>query len=368
VQHQAHTQVRGRHRRTDALHSHRAPAPQPATVDEAAYRALLTSTEPLTAAMAAAPATASADAYRALLTSTEPLTAATAAPHTTASADAYRALLTSDAPLADPPVEAGGNRAARRAADRTSRRTPRKPIAPALLGERGRNAVITAALVAGVSVAGVSAAAAGAARADAAAQARTRTATHISLNTPAPAAATTTGGAAHPRSVDFAAPESTPALAYVRAQRKAKPVPTVKWVNPMPDGTVTSCFGERWGRLHAGVDLATTAGTPIRAAGAGIVVTAGPAEGYGNAVLIDHGNGYLTHYGHMSVVTVRAGQHIKVGEQIGNEGSTGHSTGPHLHFEVHEGMYKNPIEPTRWLHDHGVDIPGCATDIDHTDG
>jgi murein DD-endopeptidase MepM/ murein hydrolase activator NlpD len=91
------------------------------------------------------------------------------------------------------------------------------------------------------------------------------------------------------------------------------------------------------------------------------VVTAGPAEGYGIAVLIDHGNGYLTHYGHMSEVSVAAGQKVRPGEQVGLEGSTGHSTGPHLHFEVHQGTYKNPIEPTRWMHAHGVDIPGCVT-------
>ncbi|WP_239158765.1 M23 family metallopeptidase, partial [Winogradskya humida] len=145
---------------------------------------------------------------------------------------------------------------------------------------------------------------------------------------------------------------------FVVQKRKVKPLPL--WINPMPEGSVTSCFGERWGRLHAGVDLAAPSGTPIRAAGAGVVVSAGPADGYGNAVLIDHGNGYLTHYGHMSVITVVAGQPVKVGDQIGNEGSTGHSTGPHLHFEVHKGTYKNPIEPTQWMHEHGVDINGCV--------
>jgi murein DD-endopeptidase MepM/ murein hydrolase activator NlpD len=114
--------------------------------------------------------------------------------------------------------------------------------------------------------------------------------------------------------------------------------------------------------MHEGVDLAAPDGTPIVAAGAGIVVAAGPADGYGNAVLIDHGNGYLTHYGHMSVITVTVGQRLAAGDQIGNEGSTGHSTGPHLHFEVHEGSYQNPIEPTAWMREHGVEITGCASE------
>ncbi|MEV4346076.1 M23 family metallopeptidase [Actinoplanes sp. NPDC049596] len=131
------------------------------------------------------------------------------------------------------------------------------------------------------------------------------------------------------------------------------------WVNPNPAGRVTSCYGQRWGRLHAGVDIAGPNGSPILAAGAGVVVRAGEAAGYGNAVLIDHGNGYLTHYGHMSAIAVRDGEHVAVGQRIGDEGSTGHSTGPHLHFEVHAGHYKNPVEPTRWLHEHGVALRGC---------
>ncbi|GAB2599436.1 hypothetical protein Aab01nite_75830 [Paractinoplanes abujensis] len=138
------------------------------------------------------------------------------------------------------------------------------------------------------------------------------------------------------------------------------PVVVPAWVNPNPAGRVTSCFGPRWGRLHAGVDIAGPDGSPILAAGAGVVVRAGAAQGYGNAVLIDHGHGYLTHYGHMSAIAVHEGQRVEAGQQIGDEGSTGHSTGPHLHFEVHLGFYKNPIEPVRWLHERGVTLDGCS--------
>jgi murein DD-endopeptidase MepM/ murein hydrolase activator NlpD len=190
--------------------------------------------------------------------------------------------------------------------------------------------------------------------------------------TPASSSSATTGTAASSSSATAADSVVIPprlatgTLSWVAPARKGRPVAAgaasvnAQWVNPLPAGVVTSCFGERWGRLHAGVDLATAEGTPILAAGAGVIVTAGPAEGYGNAVLIDHGDGFLTHYGHLSVITVRVGQHVRTGEQIGNEGSTGHSTGPHLHFEVHQGHYKNPIEPTGWMHRHGVDIPGCV--------
>jgi murein DD-endopeptidase MepM/ murein hydrolase activator NlpD len=131
-------------------------------------------------------------------------------------------------------------------------------------------------------------------------------------------------------------------------------------VHPLSQADVTSCFGQRWGRLHAGVDLAAPHGSPIVAAGAGRVVSAGPNGGYGNAILIDHGNGYLTHYGHLSAIQVTVGQTVRAGEQIGEEGSTGHSTGPHLHFEVHRGHFQNPLEPTAWMRENGVEIPGCA--------
>ena len=96
---------------------------------------------------------------------------------------------------------------------------------------------------------------------------------------------------------------------------------------------------QRFVWYHKGLDIATTYGTPILAADSGRVVVAGwPAnEGYGNRVMIDHGNGYVTLYAHMAKVSVSVGQTVKRGDQIGQEGSTGRSTGPHLHFEIRRG-------------------------------
>ena len=219
-------------------------------------------------------------------------------------------------------------------------------------------AALGAALVTGVGVAGGSAAAA--------AEQHTRSATTTIDAVPAHAGPPL---AAVLPTVDPATPHVSAGLSAVAVKQKTRPLAmatqpakgAAAWVNPNPTAVVTSCFGPRWGRVHEGVDLAAADRTPIVAAGAGVVVSAGLAEGYGNAVLIDHGNGYLTHYGHLSAITVTVGQHVTAGQQIGNEGSTGHSTGPHLHFEVHQGFYKNPIEPTQWMHEHGVDIAGCVT-------
>jgi len=97
---------------------------------------------------------------------------------------------------------------------------------------------------------------------------------------------------------------------------------------------VTSPFGWRWGRLHEGIDLGAAYGTPIAAAAAGTVIYAGWMEGYGNLTVIDHGGGLATAYGHQSRIAVNVGQTVAQGAIIGYVGSTGHSTGPHLHFEV----------------------------------
>ncbi|MET8262104.1 M23 family metallopeptidase [Micromonospora sp. NPDC005205] len=150
--------------------------------------------------------------------------------------------------------------------------------------------------------------------------------------------------------------------AAAKAKPKPKPKkttrPTPAWVDPMPGAAVTSCYGQRWGTLHAGIDLALPSGTPIRAAAAGTVTQAGDAsDGYGNSVFIDHGNGYLTHYAHQSRIAVTVGQKVKAGQVIGYEGATGDATGPHLHFEVHQGMW-NQIDPAPFMRAHGVDL-GC---------
>ena len=107
-------------------------------------------------------------------------------------------------------------------------------------------------------------------------------------------------------------------------------------------GSVTSEFGSRWGRLHAGIDIAAPVGTPIYAARAGTVLVAGTQSGYGTTVVVDHGD-MDTLYGHQSRLAVRAGASVDQGQLIGYVGNTGQSTGPHLHFETrYGGSPRNP--------------------------
>jgi murein DD-endopeptidase MepM/ murein hydrolase activator NlpD len=171
---------------------------------------------------------------------------------------------------------------------------------------------------------------------------------------------------AAPKAAPRVAPKAVqPAQSKAKAgtsvpKSKAKAAAPVKvrpaWGSPMPGAQVTSCFGQRWGVMHAGVDLGEPAGTPIRAVGAGTVFSTGWAySGYGISVVVDHHDGYFTHYAHMSRDAVRIGQQVKAGDLLGYEGSTGDSTGPHLHFEVHKGMW-NQIEPSAWLKARGVPI------------
>ena len=122
---------------------------------------------------------------------------------------------------------------------------------------------------------------------------------------------------------------------------------------PYP-GTITSTFGHRENpfsgegiETHKGVDIRASWGSPVRAMAKGEVEFAGLRGGFGNCIMIKHGNGFETLYGHLSKILVTVGQKIEIGQQIGNVGSTGRSTGPHLHYEVHKNGEK--IDPKNFL-------------------
>jgi murein DD-endopeptidase MepM/ murein hydrolase activator NlpD len=112
------------------------------------------------------------------------------------------------------------------------------------------------------------------------------------------------------------------------------------------NGPVVSPFGMRWGRLHAGIDIAVPYGTPIHAAASGTVIFAGWMGGYGNFVIIDHGGGLSTGYAHQSSIAVGGGS-VSQGQVIGYVGCTGHCFGPHLHFEVR--VNGTPVDPLGYL-------------------
>lgn len=118
-------------------------------------------------------------------------------------------------------------------------------------------------------------------------------------------------------------------------------------------GRVTSGFGMRvapirggW-RMHQGLDISAASGTRVRSAGAGLVVFSGYRSGYGNTVVVDHGDGMKTLYGHMSRIATRRGRRVREGDVLGYVGSTGRSTGPHLHFEVR--FRGEPVNPMCYL-------------------
>ncbi|MEJ7567485.1 MAG: peptidoglycan DD-metalloendopeptidase family protein [Gaiellaceae bacterium] len=112
-------------------------------------------------------------------------------------------------------------------------------------------------------------------------------------------------------------------------------------------GVLTSSFGWRWGRMHEGIDIAVGNGTPVVSAASGTVIVAGWMGGYGNLVVVDHGNGVSTAYGHNTSVAVGVGQSVAQGQLIAYSGNTGHSTGPHIHFEVR--INGSPVDPLGYL-------------------
>lgn len=109
------------------------------------------------------------------------------------------------------------------------------------------------------------------------------------------------------------------------------------------NGTLTSDYGTRWGKMHNGIDIGAPSGTIIYSAASGTVTFSGWQDGYGNVIIINHGNNIETVYAHCSKSYVKKSQNIASGEKIGEVGSTGKSTGPHVHFEIRvDGKAKDP--------------------------
>ncbi|MBE5944878.1 MAG: hypothetical protein E7258_08170 [Lachnospiraceae bacterium] len=118
-----------------------------------------------------------------------------------------------------------------------------------------------------------------------------------------------------------------------------------EYIIPVTNYVISSGFGPRWGTSHNGVDLAVDMGTPVAASKDGIVTQAGWNGGYGISVYVEHENGVVTRYAHLSELNVEVGQQVSQGDIIAYSGNTGRSTGPHLHFEIRiDGQVVNPLD------------------------
>jgi murein DD-endopeptidase MepM/ murein hydrolase activator NlpD len=125
------------------------------------------------------------------------------------------------------------------------------------------------------------------------------------------------------------------------------------WRLPITNPVTTSGFGYRWGRLHAGEDFAVSVGTPLASMSTGTVTFAGAESGFGNLVEIRYWDGTISYYGHMSRVSANVGDKVGPGEIVGESGNTGHSTGPHLHLEIHPDG-GDAVDPLPWLTAHHI--------------
>ncbi|WP_432083772.1 M23 family metallopeptidase [Streptomyces sp. WAC 04229] len=133
------------------------------------------------------------------------------------------------------------------------------------------------------------------------------------------------------------------------------------YTSPVAGGTVGTPYhqsGSMWSSgYHTGTDFVVPTGTPLKAVGAGTVVSAGPGGAYGNQVVIQLADGHYAQYAHLSSLSVSAGQSVTAGQQVGLSGATGNVTGPHLHFEIRTTPdYGSDIDPVAFLRSHGVSL------------
>ncbi len=137
-----------------------------------------------------------------------------------------------------------------------------------------------------------------------------------------------------------------PAVRVVASQRTASLKPQFGW--PL-QGVISSLYGPRGTRHHAGLDVAATRGERVMAAARGVVTIAGARGTYGNLVELEHTGGWTSRYAHLDSIAVQAGQHVARGAELGAVGSTGRATGPHLHFELrHSERTIDPLEVLQW--------------------
>ncbi|SFF92071.1 Murein DD-endopeptidase MepM and murein hydrolase activator NlpD, contain LysM domain [Actinacidiphila alni] len=147
------------------------------------------------------------------------------------------------------------------------------------------------------------------------------------------------------------------AAAKAAADRKAR---GLTWETPVAKYVIGAGYaqaGPHWAHTHSGQDFVVPSGTSVRAAHTGTVVEAGWGGAYGNNIVIKNGNKLYSQYGHLSHIGVHIGQKVVTGQEIGKSGSTGNSTGPHLHFEIRTTpYYGSSVEPLHFLRTHGVHV------------
>jgi murein DD-endopeptidase MepM/ murein hydrolase activator NlpD len=220
-------------------------------------------------------------------------------------------------------------------------------------GGRRRPALLLAALVAGGVVAGLFGVNGPIASAQSTSVAAAQRALLESEDTAELPKASITVAEAQARLQEVAASRAQRAAADAAAREAARP----KAALPVHGYRITTCFCMRWGVMHWGVDLAAPMHTPEYAAMDGVVLRAGPASGFGLAVYILHENGDVTVYGHMDQILVKAGDYVQAGQEIALLGMRGQSTGPHLHFEVHQGGIDGKrIDPIPWMAARGIQL------------
>ncbi|GAB2776486.1 peptidase M23 [Terrabacter sp. 28] len=172
-------------------------------------------------------------------------------------------------------------------------------------------------------------------------------------------AASSAQAAAEKTAAAKAAAAKAKAEAAAKAKREAAERALARahrWVSPLSGYTLTSGFGWRWGKMHPAQDLACPVGTPVHALSSGTVIFAGWSnEGYGNFVKIRYWDGTVSWMAHNSRLLVSVGEEVSPGQKVAYSGSTGNSTGPHVHLEIHpdDGA---AVAPRTWLANHGVNL------------